>query len=269
MPISANRNRIKREHKSHLSSVEIEELGIDLPPGHDHYRAYVGPPYLYDVIGALQFAFLCDLGLREHHTVLEVGCGSLRVGRLLINWLLPERYFGLEPNRKILEEGIESHFGAPIAQSDVVRHKKPRFDHNEDFNFTFTGGPVDIVFAQSIASHTGANETRKLLEAVAGVCHESSIAMITYIRTGNADQSNKKDGWFYPECVSYTDRFMADIAMELGLHAYVTNWPLCNRAEDGFFTGQTPMILSRSPWRPSIAQKLAGLSVESEIRRLC
>jgi len=62
-----------------------------LPPGAGHYTAYVGPPNQYDFMGATQFRLLTTLGLREHHAVLDFGCGSLRAGRLLIPYLLEGR----------------------------------------------------------------------------------------------------------------------------------------------------------------------------------
>jgi hypothetical protein len=55
-----------------------------LPAGAAHYRAYVGPPDRFDFMSATQFSLLFALGLREVHRVLDFGCGSLRLGRLLI-----------------------------------------------------------------------------------------------------------------------------------------------------------------------------------------
>jgi len=43
------------------SDEEANHLGA----GDEHYRAYVGPPSQYDLIGASQFNLLCALGLRE------------------------------------------------------------------------------------------------------------------------------------------------------------------------------------------------------------
>ena len=65
------------------------EAAKALPPGARHYAAYVGPPEQYDFMGATQFRLLTTLGLREHHSVLDFGCGSLRAGRLLIPYLAP------------------------------------------------------------------------------------------------------------------------------------------------------------------------------------
>ncbi|MFP8873463.1 MAG: hypothetical protein VCB42_02780, partial [Myxococcota bacterium] len=79
----------------HVSSEEARTL----EPGSEHYTAYVGPPRDYDSMGATQFRLLCTLGLREHHRLLDFGCGSLRAGRFLIPYLKPGHYHGVEPNR--------------------------------------------------------------------------------------------------------------------------------------------------------------------------
>jgi hypothetical protein len=84
------------------------EAALALPGGSRHFRAYVGPPRQFDFMGATQFRLLTTLGLREHHSVLDFGCGSLRAGRLLIPYLLPGRYYGLEPNRWLIEDGINT-----------------------------------------------------------------------------------------------------------------------------------------------------------------
>ena len=78
--------------------------GIGQPGGSEHYRAYVGPPHYYDLMAAMAFNLLTICGLREHHRVLDIGCGSLRMGRLLMPYLLAERDTGLEPNRWLVEE---------------------------------------------------------------------------------------------------------------------------------------------------------------------
>ena len=41
------------------------DLAARLAPGDDHYRAYVGPPDEYDLMGGTQFALLLELGLRR------------------------------------------------------------------------------------------------------------------------------------------------------------------------------------------------------------
>ena len=88
-----------------------------------HYRAYVGPPEVYDLAAANQFNLLTLCGLREHHFLLDIGCGSLRAGKLLIPYLLPGHYFGLEPEKWLVEKGFSEELGY-----DIVDIKKPCFN---------------------------------------------------------------------------------------------------------------------------------------------
>ena len=49
-------------------------LALDLTAGDDHYRAYVGPPWDYDLISAMVFNLLTCAGLR---LVQHTFCKSL------------------------------------------------------------------------------------------------------------------------------------------------------------------------------------------------
>src|SRR5947207_13809129 len=94
-----------------MASDNREDLGLGLKPGDPHYRAYVGPPEDYDLIAAMTFNLLTTLGLRQHHSLLDIGCGSLRTGRLLIPYLNRGKYFGIEPNEWLVQEGIRHELG--------------------------------------------------------------------------------------------------------------------------------------------------------------
>jgi SAM-dependent methyltransferase len=254
----ADPQRLRQAYKSKVTPREAAELGIDLAAGSDHYRGWVGPPCNYDINGGMQLEMLFDLGLREYHSILEIGCGSLRLGRLLLMYLLPDRYFGVEPNRKILAEGMKGNLGGGES-GDIVRLKRPRFSHSDKFDFGFTGRQIDYVIAQSIVSHTGIAETEALLQSIASICHEASIAIVTYIRCEQETKMNHENGWFYPDCVMYTDEFMGNAAKAVGLLAYRSRWPLTNEHPGGLVTSQVPLILTKKPWRPTPAHNAYGL----------
>ena len=80
-----------------------EGLRINEPIGSHHYRAFVGLPQKYDLVAANQFCILTTLGLRENHKLLDIGCGSLRGGRLFIPYLLPNGYYGIEPEKWLID----------------------------------------------------------------------------------------------------------------------------------------------------------------------
>ena len=200
-----HRERCAADLARRLNAEEAEAAGADLRPGTRHPRAWDGAPALYDLAAAEQFRLLTALGLREYHRVLEVGCGGLRLGRLLIPYLLPERYFGAEPEREILEAGCRMHFGAGLESSQVIAAKRPRFSHEAAFEFGFTGGPVDFVIVGSAAAHAGPALLQALLAEVRDVMAADARAIVTYAGCAELAESNRREGWFHPAIVTYTE----------------------------------------------------------------
>src|SRR6266480_2687384 len=198
-------------------SDDREDLGAGLKAGDPHYRAYVGPPEDYDLIAAMTFNLLTTLGLRQHHSLLDIGCGSLRIGRLLIPYLNQDKYFGVEPNDWLVEEGIERELG-----NDLVRIKRP--------TFFFTDSPetvveakvsFDFVLAQSIFSHSGLDLIRGWLSAVSRSLAQGGALVATFL----PDQEDSKlTGWVYPECVNYQPETLERAAAEVNLRFEILDW---------------------------------------------
>ena len=83
----------------------------------------------------MQFSLLTALGLREDHSLPDIGCGSLRASRLFIVYLRPGRYFGLEPERWLIEEGIRQELG-----QEILSVKRPTFSHDREFTLSASVG---------------------------------------------------------------------------------------------------------------------------------
>ena len=64
-----------------------------------------GPPELFDIAGDCQLGILRHFGMGSESKVLDIGCGCLRGGRKVIPELNPGCYFGIEPNKEMLEAG--------------------------------------------------------------------------------------------------------------------------------------------------------------------
>lgn len=174
-----------------------------LPPGSRHYRAFVGPLARYDLMAALQFSLLTALGLRDHHFLADIGCGSLRVGRLLIPYLLPERYFGIEPEQWLVEEGLRNELG-----EDIVAVKRPTFSAVPDFQLSSFGQTFDFLLAHSIFSHAAPNQIERCLSEARRAMHTESLFVATYISGG---ENYVGDTWTYPGCVSYRPEFVTSL----------------------------------------------------------
>jgi cyclopropane fatty-acyl-phospholipid synthase-like methyltransferase len=194
------------------------EAAGDLPAGEDHYRAYVGPPERFDFMSATQFALLFEAGMRETDKVLDMGCGSLRLGRILIPFLKTGGYAGIEPNHWLVEEGIERELGR-----DAVDLKRPRFEANEDFDASGFGEPFDFVIAQSIATHTGPSMMQRLFEGSAKALKGDGLFLFSYIND-EAAQELPPEGWEYPGCVPYRSAYVMECLEKAGLHARPIAW---------------------------------------------
>src|SRR3989440_12460104 len=131
--------------------IDNEHLGLGLKPGDPHYRVYVGPPEDYDLVAAMTFNLLTTIGLRQHHSLLDIGCGSLRIARLLIPYLNRGKYFGVEPNQWLVREGIRRELG-----ENLVEIKRPTFFFSDSpETISQAKIPFDFAVAQSIFSHSG------------------------------------------------------------------------------------------------------------------
>jgi SAM-dependent methyltransferase len=194
-----------------------ESLGVGLKPGDAHYRAYVGPPEDYDLIAAMAFNLLTTLGLRQHHSVLDVGCGSLRIGRLLIPYLNRGKYFGVEPNEWLVEEGIKRELGETLLQI-----KSPTFFFFESPDMIAqANSSFDFVLAQSIFSHCGLDLIKNWLSAISGSLARNGALIATFLI---GEEDSPKMGWIYPECVNYRLSTLERAAADVKLRFQILDW---------------------------------------------
>lgn len=167
-------------------------------------------------MGATQFRLLCTLGLRERDFLLDVGCGSLRAGRLFMSYLTPGRYFGLEPNMWLVREAVQKQVG-----HDMVALKQPRFDDNPQFETTVFSQKFDFIVAQSIFSHTGPDLIEKALAQFKQSLARDGLVAATFVE-GLFDFRGR--GWVYPQCVRYRKRTIAQLGRAAGLCVLRIPW---------------------------------------------
>jgi hypothetical protein len=182
------------------------------------------------VIGALQFNVLTALGLREHHYLLDLGCGSLRGGRLFIPYLLPGHYFGIEPDRSLVEDGIDNELGR-----DILKVKRPTFEYVDDFRLSIFGREFDFVLAQSVFTHAAASQIRTCLAEGQKVLTADGALVATYFE---GEDNYEGSDWVYPGRVLYRFDFMASLAEDAGLGVSRLEWTHPN--------GQSWLRFSRS-----------------------
>ena len=185
-------------------------------PGTNNYRAYVGWPDNYDIVAASAFCVMATFGLRQVHRLLDVGCGSLRMGRLFIPYLNAGNYVGIEPHEWLVKDGIKYETG-----QDQIDIKKPRFY----FTDTTSGLPDDEMFdyalAYSIFTHGGLDIVEQWLSDVS-VRLEEKGALIATFKPSSGD--SELQGWIYPECARYRPETLKELAKSAGLSFHLIKW---------------------------------------------
>ena len=187
-----------------------------LPIGANHHRAFVGAAESFDVMAAAQFSLLTLLGLRQDHHLLDIGCGSLRAGRLFIAYLEPDRYYGVEPEQWLIDEGIAHEVG-----EDLIDIKRPVFSNVDDFSLTEFDQQFDFVLAQSIFSHASLSQIERCLVEAKQSLATDGLFVATFVK-GEDDYGG--DSWVYPGCVSYSLKTMRDLATDMGLACQPIEW---------------------------------------------
>ncbi len=94
-----------------------------------------------------QFEFLTSRGLRPEHRLIDIGCGALRGGIPLIEYLETGHYAGVEARAAVLEEGRKE-----LAEAGL-EHKLPLLIHAADPTQVELDARFDIAWAFMVLIH--------------------------------------------------------------------------------------------------------------------
>jgi SAM-dependent methyltransferase len=183
------------------------------------YRGYVGRPEGYDLLALNQIAVLSALGLRETHRVLDLGCGSLRLGRMLIPFLRAGRYHAVEPNLALLDAGVRNELGW-----DAFAIKRPVILPIEDFSLWRFGTRFDFIIAHSIFTHTQPALALHALRSVREALAPEGRLAATFIATDPPLRPQNGD-WIYPDCITYTETETRDLFARADLRVLPLRFP--------------------------------------------
>lgn len=99
-------------------------------------------------------------GLRPEHYFLDIGCGTLRGGIPLINYLQTGHYCGIEVRKHILEEARKE------LQQHNLEKKNPTLLHTEDISRLRLNRKYDRIWAFSVLIHMDDNTLKGTLDFV-------------------------------------------------------------------------------------------------------
>ena len=110
------------------------------------HRGYVGG--MWEEIGRVQLDFMVRQGLKPQDILVDVGCGSLRGGRLFIAYLDPEHYLGIDHHTWLIKAGLKHEVPKRLREE-----KRPQFVTSDRFEFHKFGKRPNYGIAQSLFSH--------------------------------------------------------------------------------------------------------------------
>lgn len=115
---------------------------------------------MWDEIGELQLAFLRKVGMTCDSHLLDIGCGSLRLGVRAVDYLNYGRYWGTDLNQALLEAG----YAREIIPAGL-EEKLPRLQliTDEEFQFKAVPNEIDFAIATSVFTHLPLNHLRLCL----------------------------------------------------------------------------------------------------------
>mmetsp|Transcript_89353 Transcript_89353/g.288937 ORF Transcript_89353/g.288937 Transcript_89353/m.288937 type:complete len:394 (-) Transcript_89353:55-1236(-) len=169
---------------------------IGLTGGVLDHRAYVGMEKgrgWYEV-GEAEFEFLRHPeggGMTPSGHVLEIACGSFRLGRHLIPWLEPGHYKGLDKSRRLIEQGYLFELGRRDREE-----KHPRFAATAEFEFELLRGgpPPDMSIAVSLITHLNPPDIRKLLSRLRIFVAKGHMFFPTFVHSSSDADNDNPEG---------------------------------------------------------------------------
>lgn len=135
-----------------------------------------GPTKDFDRIGRMSLIALLEEGLTPNSRVLDVGCGCLRVGYWLLHFLASGCYYGIEPNREMLQAGLDY-----ILEPGLAESTHPQFAHNDDFDLTVFGREFDYVLARSVWSHASKSQIVQMLDGFAAIGTDRAVFLASIL----------------------------------------------------------------------------------------
>ncbi len=145
----------------------------------------------FEAGGREQLRYLQWAGLGSRSKLVDIGCGVLRAGYWIIDFLEAGCYCGIEPHPQRLKMGIES-----ILDAGTMERKRPRFDGNSKFDTSVFSEKFDFFLAYSIWTHASKPQIQTMLEGFLRDSTGQGKFLTTYLPTTWMRRDYRGDKWY-------------------------------------------------------------------------
>jgi hypothetical protein len=133
------------------------------------------------------FEIALENGLRPEHTCIDYGCGSLRVGRHLIDYLDPGHYWGLD----IVSDFYEA--GKNLLPPGTLDEKRPEL-HVVSLHSILKArhAQPDFVFSFAVLKHVPPEELERFFANITALMGPETTAVITFSEAAESSRIGTK-----------------------------------------------------------------------------
>lgn len=172
-----------------MTTTELPEFMARPYPENAAHRNYVAHNAWFST-GADVFSLLRWVGVEQEHSLVDIGCGSLRVGRFLMVYLNPGNYCGIDPAKWLIDAAIKEE-----VSPGLVRLKKARFAYRDDWDASCFGQLFDWVLIGDVLVHADHAMMRTAMQRAHEVLKPGGSLIANYF-VGNPH--HVESGWLYP-----------------------------------------------------------------------
>lgn len=193
------------------------------------YQAAVGAGDNWDAHGKLQRDFLISQGMKPHHSLLDIGCGTGRLARQVVPYLDPGHYLGIDIAPAAVRAAYE------LAATEGWGNREPGFLVGEEL----PGRTFDYLWAFSVFIHLPQDIMEAVMRRAAAVMNAGSRFYWAYVPEERSWRSGVKQ--FRHTLADYQRA-----AQQAGLtFEEVPNWIEAAGYAPGRWSGSQRVALSR------------------------
>lgn len=150
---------------------------------------------------------LIDDGLQPHHYCLDYGCGSLRIGEHMIQFLDKCNYIGVDIDREFIDAGVAR------LHTDVVSNNAPRLRVISPLKPTeINRHEFDVVVSSDVLTHIPPNDVRRFIHCCIHPLTNTGSLYIFFDKSTQIERHGTQS-WSYP--VSLIEKYVSEHGCEL------------------------------------------------------
>ncbi len=160
------------------------------------------------------FKFLVEQGLKKSDKLVDYGCGSLRIGSKLIEFLDPGRYIGFDITDRFYKLGLNT------VKQETVTTKSPEFYVISDSAILNCKKSLPAyIISIGVLMHIPPNELKEFFANIISLLSPSGVAYITY-KQSSVTQKTNLTSWVHS--YSLVNATVEELGGQIELHSHLS-----------------------------------------------